>query len=565
MHWQRKQAGVPAWRLSRVPLRALFGSALLLFGLGAVLLSAYVDSRETAFGVELSGGNRPVNAGAADPVDISAHNSPTVVRSPVDAANLAVANRIDTPSFSCALHVSSDGGARWSQISIPEPEGEAPKCFAPDVAFGADGTLYLSFVTLEGRGNVPSAAWIATLGRGSEVLSPPVKTPLPELSFQVRLVADPITPKRVYLTWLQAADTGVLRFTGPGNPIQFARSDDGGSTWEPPVRVSDQARGRVLAPSLAPGPGRELYVLYLDLGEDTLDYEGGHEGHGGPPYPGRWQLILSRSLDGGSTWEETVVEDALVPTERLVALFPPYPSLAVDRSSGRVYAAFQDGRLGDPDVRVWASGDRGATWEGPSRVNDTPERDRRAQYLPELAVSPTGRLDVVYYDRRSDPGNVLNEVSFQSSVDGGRSFAPRVRLSDRPFDSRIGFGSERELPDLGSRLGLLSAGSRALAVWTDTRAGTEASNKQDLASAFVAVTERSGPSRLVRDALRYAGLGLAVLGVLLVAPPLALLRKRARDAAPAGPPEASATGAPPEASAPQDAPGASRPGARPGP
>ena len=67
-----------------------------------------------------------------------------------------------------------------------------------------------------------------------------------------------------------------------------------------------------------------------------------------------------------------------------------------------------------------------------------------------------------------------------------------MRLSDRTFSSLIGFGSERDLPDLGSRLGLVSFDDRAHAVWTDTRGGTPASNKQDLAHAVVRPSQGSG-------------------------------------------------------------------------
>jgi hypothetical protein len=87
-----------------------------------------------------------------------------------------------------------------------------------------------------------------------------------------------------------------------------------------------------------------------------------------------------------------------------------------------------------------------------------------------------------------------------------------VRVSDAAFDSRIGFGSERGLPDLGSRLALLSSERRALAVWSDTRAGTEASNKQDLAAASVSFTKGSA----LRRPLRYGGLLVAAVGLLVL-------------------------------------------------
>ncbi len=227
--------------------------------------------------------------------------------------------------------------------------------------------------------------------------------------------------------------------------------------------------------------------------------------------------MLTRSLDGGSTWGESVVDRQLRPIHRFVVFFPPSPSVAVD-SRGRIYVAFHDNRRGDPDVWLWslAIGDS-ARWEGPTRVNDTNERDGTWQYLPKLSVAPNGRLDVVYYDRRADRRNVMNQVSLQSSSDRGKTFTPALPLASRPFDSRIGFGAKEGLPDLGSRLGLISDDRWALGLWTDTRSGTPATQKQDLAAAAAAVTEPNRISKPVESRLRYGGLGLALAGLALLA------------------------------------------------
>lgn len=491
----------------------LVGAGLVLLGAGAMLVSAAFEDSDHVPRVARSGGNLPVNAGANDLRDVSAHNSPTVVANPRRPANVVAANRLDLPRFSCALHVSFDHGAQWRQTPIPLPPGEEPKCYAPDVAFASDGTLYLSFVTLRGTGNVPHAVWVAHSRDGGRTLSRPVKA-RGRLAFQVRLLADPAIPGRLYLTWLQGSQVAQYAFPNTGNPIYAARSDDGGRSWSAPGRVSSPARERVVAPSAAIGPDG-LYVLYLDVGDDRLDYAGGHGGRGGRPYSGPWQLVLARSRDGGASWAETVVEPRLVPTERFIVFIPPFPSLAIDPGSGRIYAAFQDGRLGDPDVRLWASSNGGRSWRS-VRVNDTPERDRTAQYRPKLAVAPHGRLDVVYYDRRNDPRNVRTEVSLQSSVDGAQSFSRRLRLTERPFDPGVGFGSERGLPDMGSRLGLLSTNTHALAVWTDTRAGTRISLKQDLGSQLVVFAPPAGGwDPALRDTLRYGGLAVVLAGLLL--------------------------------------------------
>ncbi len=506
------------------PWRILAGAVLLLLGAAAVVLSTSYDSSPTA---AVLGGDAPISAGAANPSDITSNNSPTLVRNPVRSDNLVVSNRIDTPSFGCALNASFDGGATWTQTPIPLPRGEEPKCFAPDLAFAVDGTLHLSFVTLKGVGNVPDAVWTTRSADGGRTFSEPIRV-LGPLAFQVRLVTDPVDPRRVYLTWLQGTAVGFLSFPQTGNPIQVMRSDDGGASWQPPVRVSSPRRARVIAPVPAVGPRGELYVLYLDLGEDRLDYDGGDGGKGGPPYRGHFSLVLARSLDYGRSWQESLVDAGIVPIHRFVVLFPPIPSLAVDRRSGRVYAAFHDARLGDSDVLIWSLPAGGRRWDGPTRVNDTPKHDQRWQYLPQLAVAPNGRVDVVYYDRRSDPENVMNQVSLQSSFDHGKSFGRAASLSSRPFDSRIGFGGQQGLPDLGSRLALLSNDYRALAVWTDTRAGTAATNKQDLTRAVVAFSKPARLSQPVEDSLRYGGVALMLLGAGVLAWGSGLVSSRAR-------------------------------------
>ena len=498
-------------------MAALAGAALLLVGVGAIIISTAFQQRTAA---RIVAADAPIDAGAYDPADIDSNNSPALVRNPVRPANLAIANRIDTPRYACALHVSSDGGASWTRTPLPRPPREQRTCFAPDLAFGRDGTLYVSFVTLRGRGNVPHAVWTARSTDGGRTLSAPVKA-LGQLAFQTRLTADRTAAGRLYLTWLQSDEIGFLRFAHPGNPIMSARSDDGGRTWRAPVRVSNPARGRAIAPSPATGPRGELYVLYLDLAGDRLDYEGAHNGEGGKPYGGRFRLVLARSIDGGATWGESVADSAIAPIDRFVVFYPAYPLIAVDQHGGRVYAAYHDARLGDADVSLWSlPGDGGTSWRGPVRVNDTRRRDATAQYMPRVAVAPNGRVDVEYYDRRGDRANVSNSVSMQSSDDAGQTFGPALTLSSTRFDSRIGFGSAHGLPDLGSRLGLVSDDRRALAVWTDTRAGTRATNKQDLARALIAFSQPARLSATATSALRYGGAALVLVGLA------ALIRRR---------------------------------------
>lgn len=455
------------------------------------------------------GVNLPVDVDRArDALDASATNSPVVVANPRQAGQLFLVSRIDTPRFGCAMYASDDGGSTWQPIVAPAPPAShVMPCFAPDAAFGPDGTLYVSFTSggpVEGQGMAPDGVWMTTSHDGGRTFTTPAQAGGP-LAFQVRLAADPQTSGRIYLAWLQAAATARWGLVGTANPIVATRSDDHGATWSPAARVSAETRSLVVAPAPVVTAGGELLVAYLDVGDDRLDYHGAHEGRGGEPYPGPWWLIAARSSDGGAAWKESVI-DHLVPTQRFHQLFPPTPTVAA--SGGHAYVAFPDGRLGDADVWLWASTDGGRQWSAAHRVNDARPGD---QYVPALAIAPDGRVDVMYYDRRADPRGTRNEVSLQSSADHGGSFGPRIRLSDRSFDSHIGFGADMGMPELGSRLALVAQDGGDLAVWADTRAGTSASTRQDLARAVVAIA----PGSRWRGPFMAAGVVVVAMGLVL--------------------------------------------------
>ncbi|MFN2568591.1 MAG: sialidase family protein [Candidatus Dormibacteria bacterium] len=507
--------------------RAIWGVLGLLL-LAAGLAAAAVSYRQADPKPSLLGGNLPVNPTALNRNDLTSNNTPTVVANPRNPANLASVNRIDAPDFSCALNVSMDGGASWAPTRFPAPPGDKASCLAPDVTWASDGTLYASFsnfASVPGSGLDPAGVYLVSSKDGGRTLSPPVMAQGP-FAFEVRLLADPAVAGRLYLTWVQTTATTGAGFSLDNNPLLLARSDNGGATWGKPVTVSPTSRRRPLAPALAAAPNGDLFLSYLDVQGDSLDYLGVHQGKGGEPYAGTWSLVVARSKDGGVSWRESDVDTRIVPTQRFVDLFAPTPSIAVEGSTGRVFVAFHDARLGDADVYVWASTDRAVSWGSAHRVNDTGRGDRRSQYLPAIQVAPGGRLDVVYYDRRADSRDVLNEVSLQSSFDHAATFTPRLELSEGAFDSKIGFGNDRDLPELGSRLGLVSTDSRALAQWCDTRGGVRLTKKQDIGQAIADFADPF-PARLP---LRYGGPAVAALGLIaLVWAVLPSRRRRSAD------------------------------------
>lgn len=411
---------------------------------------------------------------------LNAHNSPAVAAHPSRPEVVALVDRIDTPRFSCSFALSSTGGLTWQPVDLPL-DAAAPNCFWPDVAFTADGHLLVLYTATGGRFNLPAGVWLQRfeVGDGAAAAGPPVRVAGP-LAFHARLTTD---GPRVFVAWVQAGPGTAdkpLGFAPAPNPILLARSGDAGLTFDRPVQVSEDER-LVAQPTVLVGPGGQVLVGALDLGDDLLNYEARHQGQGGPPHDGRWRVVAWLSSDGGATFgDAAVVADDLVIPARIVVDLAPAPGFARDPTGGRIYATWDAGRGDDRDVFLAWSDDAGGTWSPPTRVAPRP----RGQFLPALGVAPDGRVDVVFYDRGIDPADLMTEVAFASSWDGGHSFTT-AKVSDAPFDSSVGLGSLQGMPTLGSQLAVLSRPRQALAFWADTRQGTVSTNVQDLAVAVV--------------------------------------------------------------------------------
>ncbi|MGH9150108.1 MAG: sialidase family protein, partial [Acidimicrobiales bacterium] len=430
---------------------------------------------------------------------IEARNSPAAVTHPSDPAVVVVAHRVDTPQISCGLSRSTDGGSAWQALELPLAAA-ATNCYSPDVAFTPDGTLLVAYATTAGRFNLPAGLWLQAF-RGPAPDGRPVAV-AGDGAFYPRLAT---TGTQVVVTWVQAgpADTRGAGL-GPGpNPVMAARSTDGGRTFAPPVRVSDPSR-RPIQPAVVAGDGGRVAIVAYDLADDRLNYESLHLGQGGPAPPGRWRVVAWASTDGGASFGPAVVVASFEIAERIYVDLAPAPSVARDPQTGRLFSAWDGGRGDERTVFVARSDDGGTTWRAPVAVAPGPG----AQYLPALAVG-SGRVDVAFYDRRRDPLDRDVEVTFASSWDGGQTFATAT-ASDRPFNSRVGFGSLQGIPVLGTRLGLVAGSGHALAFWADTRRGTLDTNRQDVAVARVTVDaarERQWP--------RFAaGLATAAAGVV---------------------------------------------------
>lgn len=475
---------------------------LLLFGAGcavAFLALLAADDDGTTTGAPAAAPGRalapaPVaNVQVGEETDtalIQAATTPVVVANPADPDNLVMGYRIERPTFSCAVQVSGDAGATWDPARLDLPPG-TERCYTTSLAFDRAGTVHLAFVTLAGTGNVPSGAWVTRSTDGGRSFAAATQV-LDKEKFMVRVAVDPrSSPATVHLTYVEPTGIGVLQMVPPST-VLVKTSTDGGVTFGEPVRVSPATRELVGAPVPVVGSDGDLHVLYYDYGRDVFDFRN-LEGS----YDGTVELVVATSGDGGRTFTESSVDAAIRPPEHFLVFTPPSPSMAVDPRSGDLFVAWSDGRSGGAMVLLARSDDGGRTWSGPARVDD----GAGAAHLPQVAVSGTGRLDVVYASvGRGADGPT--EIRFTSSGDGGRTFGP-VRPLNRPFSRALLPASARRDagPDLGSALGLVSGDSSAVAAWPDTRRGSADTHRVDIVAAAVKLTP-GAQARRVRAAGR---------------------------------------------------------------
>jgi hypothetical protein len=129
-----------------------------------------------------------------------------------------------------------------------------------------------------------------------------------------------------------------------------------------------------------------------------------------------------------------------------------FARLAIDRSagprSGRLYMTFLDVVDGHYRVAASWSADSGEHWTAPVRVDDGTMASDASN--PAIAVDGSGVVGVVWNDRRDDPSERCFRTYFAVSTDGGASFSPNQRVSDRftcPLGAPPSDGGTRIAPD----------------------------------------------------------------------------------------------------------------------
>ena len=263
-------------------------------------------------------------------------------------------------------------------------------------------------VAIDGAGGI-AVAWVdqarkaVLLQRFSAAAAPELAQPTDvsrqpaTFSWLPRLAFAPDAPHQLYAAWQE------IVFTpggSHGGEIFFARSDDGGRTFAPPLNLSRSKGGD--------GKGRINREVWHNGSLDLAAAPGGDVQAAWTEYDGA--LWHTRSTDGGRSFAQPrrVAGDGRAPARA--------PSLATGRD-GTVYLAWTVGEDARADIRLSVSRDSGASF-GPPRVV---ARSRGYSDAPKLAVDRRGALHLAYAESPDGPFGRAH-VRYARSFDGGRRF-----------------------------------------------------------------------------------------------------------------------------------------------
>jgi hypothetical protein len=336
--------------------------------------------------------------------------------------------------------VSFDGGANWQTVVVPGLTNCSPpnpggtdlnfdRASDPWVSFAPDGTLHqisLVFDADPALANFgPNGLAVSKSEDGGLTWSDPIliiEDDQPNiLNDKQSLTADPTDPdgNLVYAVWdrLRVPPGSVINpenVIGLGfrSPFFFARSTDGGDTWEPAHRIYDPGGNNQTI-------GHQLLVLpdgtLVDFFDEILNFR---NDDGDAQFD--LNLSLLRSRDKGETWLPRGRPIRIADIQSLSAVTPDEEEgirdadilfdVAVDPFNGNLYAVWQDSRFSGfafDEVAFIMSTDGGSTWSEPIRVNQTPANVanplREQAFIPSVVVAgDDGTVTVTYYDFRND-------------------------------------------------------------------------------------------------------------------------------------------------------------------
>ncbi|RJP80557.1 MAG: exo-alpha-sialidase [Candidatus Zixiibacteriota bacterium] len=236
-----------------------------------------------------------------------------------------------------------------------------------------------------------------------------------------------------------AASDGILyaAWTEYEGALRFSRSTDRGESFSEPVRIAGgQGESPARGPSLAVGPGGEVHLVWT-VGEDPAA-----------------DIHYTRSTDQGQSFGSPMV---IVESDG----YSDAPKIAVD---GRgtlhlVYAESPDGPLQRYHIRHTRSEEGGGAFQEPKEISGAHSEAFESVGFPYLDLDGEGNLYVLW-ELFPEEGRFPQGLGLTFSGDGGATFASPAVVPGG-FDPQLGFnGSQQGL--FMKKLAVNQAGEMAI-------------------------------------------------------------------------------------------------------
>jgi PKD repeat protein len=267
----------------------------------------------------------------------------------------------------------------------------------------------------------------------------------------------------VYVAWTDfgSADDG---------EIKLSRSVSNGVAWSTPVKISSAINAGYLnqGVNLQTGPNGEVYAawaVYDSWPSDEKAIGFAKSADGGLSFQPAVRIIPN--IKG--IRKTGVLKNHRVNSYPVMAV-----DISGGPHDGNIYIVWTN--TGTPGINTGTnksiymirSADEGTTWSAPVRVNQGPNVAGKEAYFPWISCdAETGALSVVFYDDRNVAGTQC-EVFTACSTDAGDSWTD-FPVSDVAFTPVAIPG----LADgyMGDYLGITSKGGKVYPCWTDNRGG----------------------------------------------------------------------------------------------